>query len=236
MTKYVIRGEAFSVAHKSCRAEFRNNRQRFVNKYGLRRRSEENIESIQDDENSESIQDDEISESIQDDEISESIQDDEISESIQDDEISESIQDDEISESIQDDEISESIQDDEISVSIQDDEIGVSIQDDESYLNRLSFEETSMRMRCREETSDMQQRYNIYKCFICYKIRDVEGNPYKEDGLGRCSYDNSSKRLLERKELYKKDTSHRFYEAAMRLELLLSGHSHDIFATINLVI
>ena len=89
-------------------------------------------------------------------------------------------------------------------------EISESIQDDESYLNRISFEDDSMRMRCREETSDMRQRYNIYKCFICYQIRDVDGNPYKEGGLGRCSYDNSSKRLLERKELYKKDTSHVF--------------------------
>ena len=72
--------------------------------------------------------------------------------------------------------------------------------------------------------------YSKRHCFICDAKRTTDDNGYCEGGLGRCSLDSAAKRLMERKESYTKDPSHRFFQAAQRLEILLSGSSHDIFA------
>ena len=67
-------------------------------------------------------------------------------------------------------------------------------------------------------------------CFICDSKRPTDGNNYNQGGLGRCSVKSASERLLKRKELHMQDPVNRFYEAAKRLDILLSGPSHDIFA------
>ena len=67
-------------------------------------------------------------------------------------------------------------------------------------------------------------------CFICDCKRDSDDSRYNEGGLGRCSVLSANKRLIERKVIYMKDPSHRFCQAAKRLDILLSGPSHDIFA------
>ena len=66
--------------------------------------------------------------------------------------------------------------------------------------------------------------------FICDCKRDSDDSRYNEGGLGRCSVLSASKRLIERKGIYMRNPSHRFFQAAKRLDILLSGPSHDIFA------
>ena len=67
-------------------------------------------------------------------------------------------------------------------------------------------------------------------CFICNTKRVCENNPYNQGGIGRCTEERAANRLLKRKDEYLKEKSHRYYIAANRLELILSGKSHDIFA------
>ena len=67
-------------------------------------------------------------------------------------------------------------------------------------------------------------------CFICNVKRKSDNNPYEAGGLGRCEKDRSATRLLQRKEEYIQDSEHRFFSAANRLQLAISGKSHDIFA------
>ena len=57
-----------------------------------------------------------------------------------------------------------------------------------------------------------------------------ENNPDNQGGIGRCTEERAANRLLKRKDEYLKEKSHRYYTAANRLELILSGKSHDIFA------
>eukprot|EP00794_Sanderia_malayensis_P013459 gene13459-14844_t len=65
---------------------------------------------------------------------------------------------------------------------------------------------------------------------LCDSERDSDGNKYNEGGLGRCSVESAQVRLIVRKNIYMKDLSHRFYQVSKRLDILLSGQSHDIFA------
>ena len=69
------------------------------------------------------------------------------------------------------------------------------------------------------------------KCFICNEEKRTNVlKGYNQRGLGRCSDTNAAKKILERKAVYLADKSCRFHDASRRLELLLSGDSHDIFA------
>ena len=67
-------------------------------------------------------------------------------------------------------------------------------------------------------------------CFICNTKRICETSPYNQGGIGRCTEERAANKLLKRKDEYLKDKSHRYHTAANRLELILSGKSHDIFA------
>ena len=58
----------------------------------------------------------------------------------------------------------------------------------------------------------------------------LDNNPYESGGLGHCERNKSANRLLERKEEYIQNKEHRFFAAANRLQLAISGQSHDIFA------
>ncbi len=49
-------------------------------------------------------------------------------------------------------------------------------------------------------------------------------------GLGRCIVDRSAHKLVTGKDEYLKDPDQRFYVAANRLQIAISGGSHDIFA------
>ncbi len=67
-------------------------------------------------------------------------------------------------------------------------------------------------------------------CFICDEDRIIDNRLYNEGGLGRCSTESACRNLIERKSLYEKDPTHRFFNAAQRLNILMSGASRDIFA------
>ena len=84
-----------------------------------------------------------------------------------------------------------------------------------------------VKKRTRSNTGYLQTKV---RCFVCDSERRVDGNSYNEGGLGRCSIESTAERLLERMKMYLCDRSHRLYTAANRLELLLSGQSHDIYA------
>eukprot|EP00795_Rhopilema_esculentum_P000574 gene574-10262_t len=69
------------------------------------------------------------------------------------------------------------------------------------------------------------------KCFICNEEKGTDLlKGYNQGGIGRCSDTNAANKILERKEAYLADKGSRFHDASRRLELLLSGESHDIFA------
>ena len=67
-------------------------------------------------------------------------------------------------------------------------------------------------------------------CFVCNEKRSSDKNSFNDGGLGRCTEDRSAHKLVTRKEEYLKDPDHRFYVAANRLQIAISGESHDIFA------
>ena len=48
--------------------------------------------------------------------------------------------------------------------------------------------------------------------------------------IARCSSEGAAEKLLQKKQFYLKDENHQFYEASKRLDIKLSGSSHDIFA------
>eukprot|EP00794_Sanderia_malayensis_P016356 gene16356-18001_t len=67
-------------------------------------------------------------------------------------------------------------------------------------------------------------------CFICNSKRNVDSSPYNEGGLARCSTDVTAQKLFQRKDIYLENKSHKQFAPARRLHLMLSGHSHDLFA------
>ena len=59
-------------------------------------------------------------------------------------------------------------------------------------------------------------------------IKSCDSNVYNEGGLGRCSTNNTRDRLLLKTDIYERDSNHRYFLAAQRLRVLLSGASYDI--------
>ncbi len=86
----------------------------------------------------------------------------------------------------------------------------------------------SLKKRATRSTTDLLSSKEI--CFVCNVKRVVDDNSYHEGGLARCSTKNAADRLIERKETFLKDKACRFFVAARRLNILLSGQTHDIFA------
>ena len=68
------------------------------------------------------------------------------------------------------------------------------------------------------------------KCFICNIQRAIDENPYNEGGLQRCTRDDTASKILSRKSAFLHDKVNRYYDAAKRLDILLSGSARDIFA------
>ena len=83
---------------------------------------------------------------------------------------------------------------------------------------------------CTSRRSVSQHLTEKRLCFICNTKRVCENNPYYQGGIGRCTEERAANRLLKRKDEYLKEKSHRYYTAVNRLELILNGKSHDIFA------
>ena len=67
-------------------------------------------------------------------------------------------------------------------------------------------------------------------CFVCNNKRICDQNSYREGGLGRCTEDKAAQRLLKRKDEYMRDKDGKYYAAANRLQMIISGECHDIFA------
>eukprot|EP00794_Sanderia_malayensis_P017234 gene17234-18955_t len=78
--------------------------------------------------------------------------------------------------------------------------------------------------------STSQYLFEKRLCFICNTRRVCDDKASWEGGLGRCSEERAAKKILERKELFLRDAGHRFFTAANRLQMMLGGESHDIFA------
>ena len=68
------------------------------------------------------------------------------------------------------------------------------------------------------------------KCFICNETRDCDNNPYANGGLTRCSREDIADKLQARKDIFLQDRDCRHYDAAKRLDILLSGSALDIYA------
>ena len=81
--------------------------------------------------------------------------------------------------------------------------------------------------RTRSITGNTTQFERI--CFICNVIRPCDQtHQYREGGLGVCEFTRASKRLMKAADLI--DESNEFYPAKVRLNILLSGHSKDIYS------
>ena len=65
---------------------------------------------------------------------------------------------------------------------------------------------------------------------VCYSKRICDKNSYRQGGLGRCTEEKAAERLLNRKEEYLKDKDGKHFAAANRLQMIISGECHDIFA------
>ena len=70
-----------------------------------------------------------------------------------------------------------------------------------------------------------------FSCFICNDQRQSDNNPYGEGGLARCSQKDAANKILDKNNYHMQNRNNKFYLAAKRLNMLLSGASHDIFAT-----
>ena len=69
-----------------------------------------------------------------------------------------------------------------------------------------------------------------FLCFICNDQRQSDNNPYGEGGLARCSQKDAANKILDKTNYHMQNKNNKFYLAAKRLNMLLSGASHDIFA------
>ena len=83
------------------------------------------------------------------------------------------------------------------------------------------------RVTNRQSRRDIVQSKHI--CFVCNMKMKDDAKPYNEGGLGRCSEEGSATKLLAQKDVYNQP-GHKFEDAAKRLQLLICGSSHDIYA------
>eukprot|EP00794_Sanderia_malayensis_P002887 gene2888-3341_t len=96
--------------------------------------------------------------------------------------------------------------------------------------NVVDFDQSDSDSKIRLRQRSTKQEQSKRECFICAQRTATDCNTYAEGGLGRCELKTSQARLLERQKIFLADTSHRFHEAARRLERLQGGQSFDIFA------
>ena len=66
--------------------------------------------------------------------------------------------------------------------------------------------------------------------FVCNSKRICDKKSYRQGGLGRCTEDKAAERMLNCKEEYLKDKDGKHFAAANRLQMIISGECHDIFA------
>ena len=69
-----------------------------------------------------------------------------------------------------------------------------------------------------------------FLCFICNDQRQSDNNPYGEGGLARCSQKDAANKILDKTNYHMQNKNNKSYLAAKRLNMLLSGASHNIFA------
>eukprot|EP00794_Sanderia_malayensis_P016364 gene16362-18007_t len=99
--------------------------------------------------------------------------------------------------------------------------------DSDSEKGQTAASNSPKKRATRSETESVSSKYI---CFICNTVRSSDKHPYDEGGLRRCDTDSTASKLFARKELLLKEKTHRFFVSARRLDLLLSGQAHDIFA------
>ena len=76
----------------------------------------------------------------------------------------------------------------------------------------------------------LQQLQGKHLCFICNDARVSDNNKFRKGGLGRRTDEKVGNKLLQRRSYYLNDCNHRFHDAATRLQIIISGGSHDIYA------
>ena len=65
---------------------------------------------------------------------------------------------------------------------------------------------------------------------MCNVKRAVDDNSYKEGDLQHCNRDDTASKMLEKQDVFLHDKTNRHYDAAKRLDILVSGSAHEIFA------
>ena len=67
-------------------------------------------------------------------------------------------------------------------------------------------------------------------CFVCIDVRESDDNFYNSGGLARCALNSASANIVRAKDVFLQDENHKFHTAAQRVNILLSGQSHDVHA------
>ena len=75
---------------------------------------------------------------------------------------------------------------------------------------------------------DLKQKH--LNCFICDEKRSIDSNQFNQGGLGRCCQESSAQKLISSMQKNLVDSDSNWYAGAKRLELSLSGPSHEFFA------
>ena len=83
--------------------------------------------------------------------------------------------------------------------------------------------------RTRSSTGNTVQFARI--CFICNEVRTCDNKKYREGGLGKCEFVTAAEKLEKAARLIAEN--HRYYNAKLRFELLISGESKDIYSAID---
>ena len=68
------------------------------------------------------------------------------------------------------------------------------------------------------------------KCFICNEFRTVDNEVYNDGGLARIKREDTADKIQERKSNFIGNKESCFFPAAKRLDILLSGSAHNVFA------
>ena len=68
------------------------------------------------------------------------------------------------------------------------------------------------------------------KCFTCNESRTVDNEAYNNGGLAKITCEDTADKTEEQKNIFVVNKESRFFQAAKRLDILLSGSAHDVFS------
>ena len=88
----------------------------------------------------------------------------------------------------------------------------------------LSFLSTSSKISVKRKSIDKEKL-----CFVCREKRMSDSFILNQGGLERCTEERAGNQTKEHTSIFLKDEDSRFYNAAIKLNMLLAG-SRDIYA------